>query len=45
MSDAAESSTPQRRDSSMSLAFVVFGLFLSFGLVAIATWFLTGRDD
>ena len=29
----------------MTLTLVVFGLFLSFGLVAIATWLLTGRDD
>jgi hypothetical protein len=28
----------------MGMAFIVFGLFLSFGLVAIATWLLTGRD-
>jgi hypothetical protein len=29
----------------MTLTLVVFGLFLSFGLVAIATWLLTGRDN
>jgi len=29
----------------MAMALIVAGLFIAAGLVALATWLLTGRDD